>query len=78
MEIEKYLLALLGGGIVIYGLIFLGLPYLLNPFLSDAQRYGIDEFGNPQTPGYTPQKRAGSECDECLQIITPATPRSSD
>lgn len=48
---------LLGAGAVEFFLRF-----VLPRFLSDAQRYGIDELGNAQTPEYLEQKnRTGAE-----------------
>ncbi|MGE8063896.1 hypothetical protein [Pseudomonas sp. NPDC089569] len=49
------------GALISIGLVALFLRYVLPVFLSDEQRYGIDELGIAQTPEYMAEKRAREE-----------------
>lgn len=59
-QLLRYLALVLVSILASSGFVFFVLPKIMFPFLSDAQRYGIDEYGIPQTPEYMKRKAAES------------------
>jgi hypothetical protein len=51
-EVYRYLAVMLVSMVAAGAFVLCVLPRIMFPFLNDAQRYGIDQYGMPKTPEY--------------------------